>query len=134
VAAGGSTAPPPVAPRGSVDEALALFRRAESLTRDPWVIYLSRYLSGWALEAKNHPVEAERAYRSALAVLPRAQSVSVSLGSLLFRQGRRSEGSALVERMIAADPMPPDPWREYAAADYRFWPELLARLRAEIRR
>ena len=32
------------------------------------------------------------------------------------------------------DPLPPDPWREYAHADDRFWPVLVGRLRAEIAR
>jgi hypothetical protein len=69
-----------------------------------------------------------------MAAIPRAQSASVSLSVLLFRLGRRAESAALIEQTIASNTMPPDPWREYAASDYRFWPELLARLRAEIRR
>jgi tetratricopeptide (TPR) repeat protein len=131
---GSSMEPRPVQRQGSIDEALSLFRRAESLTRDPWVLYLSRYLSGRAWEAKNRPAEAEQAYRRAIAVMPRVQSASVSLAVLLFRRDKRAEASELIERMIAADPIPPDPWREYAASDHRFWPELLAHLREEIRR
>jgi tetratricopeptide (TPR) repeat protein len=119
--------------RGDVDEALALFGRAETLTRDPWVVYLARYFAGQAHERRKRPADAERAYRAALAAVPLAQSASVALGALLYRDGRRAEGSAIVEAMLAADPMPADPWRGYIDADDRFWPGLLARLRAEIR-
>jgi hypothetical protein len=36
--------------------------------------------------------------------------------------------------MLAAEPRPVDPWRAYVHADDRFWPYLVGRLRAEIRR
>jgi len=135
VSGGGVPAPVRrVSPQSELDAALAHFRRAESLTRDPWVIYLARYLSGRVWDVRNRPIEAERAYRAAVATIPRAQSASVALGTLLFRQGRRAEGSSLVERVMGPEPMALDPWREYADADYRFWPELIARLRTEIRR
>jgi hypothetical protein len=52
----------------------------------------------------------------------------------LARADRQGEAAALVEASVAGRPPPNDPWRAYAAADDRFWPELVARLRAEIRR
>jgi hypothetical protein len=113
--------------------AIALFRRVEPLTRDPWVIHLARYFTGLAEERRNRPADAERALRAALAAVPRAESASIALGSLLFRTGRRAEGSLVIESMLTAAPKPRDPWRTYADADDRFWPELLARLRKEIR-
>jgi tetratricopeptide (TPR) repeat protein len=116
------------------DRGIELFTRAEAMTRDPWVLYLARYLRGAALDRKKRTGDAERAYRGALAAVPQAQSASVALAALLFTTGRRAEGSALTAGMLSANPRPVDPWRGYAYADDRFWPELIARLRAEIRR
>jgi hypothetical protein len=36
--------------------------------------------------------------------------------------------------MLAAKPWVVDPWRAYVHADDRFWPVLVGRLRAEIRK
>jgi len=116
------------------DAAIGRFEKVESMTRDPWLLYLARYFKGAALERKKRPVDAERAYRDALHVLPRSQSATLSLSSLLFRSDRRTEASALVDEMLSAKPAPADPWRHYITGDDRFWPELIARLRSEIRR
>ena len=116
------------------DRGIELFTRAETMTRDPWILYLTRYLKGAALDRKRRTGDAERAYRGALAAVPQAQSASVALAALLFTTGRRAEAAALSAGMLAANPPPVDPWRGYAYADDRFWPELIARLRAEIRR
>jgi Flp pilus assembly protein TadD len=116
------------------DSAIDRFDRVETMTRDPWLLYLARYFKGAALERKKRLDDAERAYRGALAAVPHAQTASLALGSLLFRSDRRAEGSALVQAMFDARPTPNDPWRQYAAADDRFWPELIGRLRSEIRR
>ena len=116
------------------DHAISLLDRVESRTRDPWVIYLARYFKGQALERKQRPAEAERAYRGALAAVPFAQSASMALAALVFKNDRRAEASRLMDAMFAASPQPADPWRGYADADDRFWPLLIARLRTEIQR
>ena len=51
-----------------------------------------------------------------------------------MRDGRRAEAQALAVAMLNARPQPPDPWREYVHADDRFWPQLIGRIRAEIRK
>jgi tetratricopeptide (TPR) repeat protein len=116
------------------DRAISTLERVESRTRDPWVLYLARYFKGQALERKKRPAEAEKAYRGALTAVPAAQSASMALAALLFRNGQRTEASRLMDVMFAASPRPADPWRGYADADDRFWPLLIGRLRAEIRR
>lgn len=116
------------------DRAISTLDRVESKTRDPWVIYLARYFKGQALERKKRPAEAEKAYRGALRAVPAAQSASMALAALLFKNGQRTEASRLMDMMFAASPRPADPWRGYADADDRFWPLLIGRLRAEIRR
>ena len=114
------------------DEAIKSFGRAEQLTRDPYVVFLARYFSAQAFERDGQTEEAEDAYRGAVAAVPHAQSATIGLASLALRDGRRTEAQRLVAGMLAVNPAPLDPWRAYAHADDRFWPQLVARLRAEI--
>jgi tetratricopeptide (TPR) repeat protein len=117
---------------GDAAGAMALLTKTESLTRDPWVIYLARYFAGQAAERLDRRADALRFYRGALDVMPRAQSASVALASLLFRGGERTEASSVIQTMLADGVLAPDPWRGYADADDRFWPQLNAALRQEI--
>jgi len=114
--------------------ALEQFDRVEEQTRDRYLVYLARYFQGQALERQTRVAEAEVAYRSALATIPHAISATMALASVLSQTERRGEAARLVEASLSARPQPLDPWRAYGAADDRFWPELIARLRAEIRR
>ena len=116
------------------DRAIALFEQVEPRTRDPWIVYLARYFKGQAFERRKRPGDAERAYRGAVAAVPGAQAASVALAALLFQSDRRTEASDVITTMLARRPRAVDPWRGYAHADDRFWPILIARLRAEIRR
>jgi tetratricopeptide (TPR) repeat protein len=115
-------------------DALKSFDRAESVSRDPYVLYVSNYLRGRIAESQKRLEPARTAYERAVAAYPNGQSATIALSALLFQQGFRAEGQSLVGTMFAADPLPSDPWREYAHADDRFWPQLLAKLRSEIRR
>lgn len=125
---GGSSARLPPSP----NEAIEQLERAEALTRDPYVVYLARYFKARALESQRKLEQAEAAYRGAVAAVPFAQSATVSLATLLFRDGRRSESQRLVAEMLAQPQRPVDPWRTFVRADDRFWPQLVGRLRAEI--
>jgi len=116
------------------DDALKLFDQAEELTRDPYVIFLARYFRGQVHEQRRRWDDAEEAYRGAVAAVPHAQSATIALAALVFRDGRRAEAQQLVRDMLAADPQPSDPWRGFVHADDRFWPQLVGRLRAEIAR
>jgi tetratricopeptide (TPR) repeat protein len=114
--------------------AVGVLERVETATRDRYLLYLGRYFTGQAREQQKRFEDAERAYRGALAAIPRATSATTALAALLARHDRRAEAAALVEASLTGGPLPIDPWRTYAAADDRFWPELIARLREEIRR
>jgi predicted Zn-dependent protease len=85
-------------------------------------------------EQRRRYEDAEKAYRGAVAAVPHAQSATIALAALAFRDGRRAEAQQLVRDMLAADPPPPDPWRGFVHADDRFWPTLVGKLRAEIAR
>ena len=119
--------------QGRIPDALKNLERALTLTRDPYVVFLARYFTAKAHE-RTQSNEAEAAYRGAVAAVPQAQSATVALAALLARDGRRAEAQQLVGNMLAADPQPLDPWRGFVHADDRFWPQLIARLRAEIAR
>jgi hypothetical protein len=58
----------------------------------------------------------------------------MALAGQLFRNERRAEAQQLALDMLAVEPPPADPWREYIHADDRFWPQIIAKLRAEIRK
>lgn len=115
-------------------EAMRHLDRAETLTRDQYVIYLARYFKGKVLEQNSRSDDALDEYRGAAAAWPNGQAATLSIAALLFRDGRRTEAHARVGRMLAAGPNAFDPWREYVHADNRFWPQLIGRLRAEIRK
>ena len=120
--------------RGRVNDALGMFDRAERRTRDRYVIYLTRYFKGQALQNASRLADAEAAYRGALATIPQAQSATIALAGLLAKTGRRAEAAELIDAQISTSPAPADPWAGYGAADDRFWPQLIARLRGEIAR
>lgn len=117
---------------GGETAALELFAKVEKSTRDPYLIYLARFFSGQAHEAFARPVDAERAYRGALKTIPNAQAASFALAALLFQSNRPAEAAQITESALSAQPQPVDPWREYGAADNRFWPVLITRLREAI--
>ena len=60
--------------------ALELFDRVETMTRDRYLIYLARYFRGQAQERQKRPADAEKAYRGALATIPKAISATMTLG------------------------------------------------------
>jgi hypothetical protein len=117
---------------GSTDDAVTLCDRAETVTRDPYLVYLARFVKGQALERQKNTAEAIQAYRGALAAIPRAQSASIALAALLFLTDRRDEAALVLNANLASGPQPVDPWRTMADGDDRFWPEIITRLRAEI--
>lgn len=108
------------------------FEDVLDMTRDPFLVYLAKFLQGTASERQGDRANAEAAYRAALAVAPRAQSASFALASLVFLGSGRAEAAALVEAAVSA-PVADDPWRGYQRGDFRFWPERLAALREVLR-
>jgi tetratricopeptide (TPR) repeat protein len=117
--------------QGAYAAALKQFERVDDLTRDPYVLFIARLFQGQALERLHDLGGAERAYRGALLAVPRAQSATFAAAALMSKRGERAEGAALIDASLTA-PLAIDPWRGYADADDRFWPELIAKLHAEI--
>lgn len=116
----------------NMPEALKALERAQTMTRDPYVIFLANYFSGQIYERQPNLRLAEESYRTAAAAIPHAQSATVALAAILARDERRAEAQQLVREMLAAEPAPVDPWRRFVHADDRFWPLLIRKLRTEI--
>ncbi|MEZ5318281.1 MAG: hypothetical protein R2752_12850 [Vicinamibacterales bacterium] len=112
--------------------ALAQFARAGG-SKDPFVAYLARFLSGRALDRLGNPAEAVRMYRAALGVIPGASSAAIALSSDLFLAGQPDEAYAMTASMLAIRPPPDDPWHQFGYGDLRFVPERMAALREAIR-
>ena len=115
-------------------DALKSLDRADAVTRDPYILYLSAYVRGRILESQRKLDDALVAWERAVALWPHGQAATLALSSMLFQQGRRAEAQEMTGAMLAANPLPPDPWREYPHGDDRFWPQLVGKLRAEILR
>lgn len=119
---------------GDVAGALDLFTAADGDSRDPYIVYLARFLAGQALERQHRNAEAIVAYRSALRVMPGAQSASIALAADLFQADDHVEAGRLIIASLSSGRRVVDPWRTFGDGDDRFWPELIAALRAEITR
>ncbi len=64
-----------------------------------------QHLRGTILESAGRREDAERAYRSALALDPAAAESAVNLGPLLGNLGRASEGVGVLDRVVEAHPL-----------------------------
>jgi tetratricopeptide (TPR) repeat protein len=112
--------------------AIEQFEDAAGMTDDPFVLYLSHFLKGNALEQVGDRANAIESYRAALDVAPRAQSASFALASLLFLGDGRREAADLIAAALET-PVAIDPWREYQSGDFRFWDERFTALREALR-
>lgn len=118
---------------GHADAALMHLDQVEPWTSEPYIVYLSRFFRGKTLELEGNREAAEVAYRSALTVVPHAESASTALATSLFLRDARTEAYGLVQSSLAAQPTTVDPWRLYQWGDYRLAPELMQKLRDALR-
>jgi len=98
----------------------------------PQIRYLAALLAGRALEALDRPDEAARNYRTALEIVPRADSASIALGSLQFVRDDREHAVALFGQAFNPAPSIVDPGRLIGYGSFMHWPELQTALRAEL--
>jgi tetratricopeptide (TPR) repeat protein len=117
---------------GRQDLALEALDHTPQPSGDAALIYLAQYLRGRAAEANGNLQMAEDAYRAALAAVPRAQSAAIALASLLFLSDSRDEAIEIVGDLFSTSPVV-DPWKDYQAGDFRFWPQRVAELREAYR-
>ena len=118
---------------GRREDALKHFDRAESLTRDRYVIYLVKYFRG-------RIAESQRQQRRGAGGVPRAPRPRGPVHNrprwrwrrCCSRTGVAPKRRSWRRRCSRRIRGPSIPWREYVHADNRFWPLLIGKLRTEI--
>jgi tetratricopeptide (TPR) repeat protein len=115
------------------DVARDQFEDVLRLTNEPFLAFLAHLFNGAAHEQDGNRGDAVRAYRAALGAMPRAQSASFALATLLFLQDERAEAARLVDAAIEV-PIADDPWRQYQSGDFRLWPQRIRALRKALER
>ena len=117
---------------GSWDDAIA---GLAPLTKssDPFIGYVSSFLTGESLRHKGRPADALAAYRQALTFAPDAMSASLGLSSALAATGD-IDGAIAGVKVAGTTTAPLDPWRVFAFGTGRHWPLLREGLRREMRR
>jgi hypothetical protein len=113
------------------DVARDQFEDVVKLTSEPFLVYLAHFFMGVTDEQAGERSDAIRAYRAALAAMPRAQAASFALASLLFLRDEREEAVRLVDAAVSL-PAAVDPWRAYQSGDFRLWPERIGALRKAL--
>jgi tetratricopeptide (TPR) repeat protein len=114
------------------EAALGHLQQVPKLSTDPFLVHLSHLIEGIVRERQGQDAGAIAAYRAALQVVPRAQTATTMLVARLMKTGRISEAAEVADSFFDDGPPAPDPWRLYRLGDYRSWPALMARLRAEF--
>ena len=87
----------------SVDDfasALRAFESAQPIAAEPSIKYLAHFNAARALERLSRPDDAVREYRSALEVVPDAESATVALASLQFMRDDRDVAVSLIDRVF----------------------------------
>jgi hypothetical protein len=111
---------------------LTLLTSVETLTSEPRLVYLSRFLRGHYLHARGALDEATSAYHSALDVIPGAPSARLALGTVLYARGLDPDYDQMFPLVTAATAT--DPWATFRYGDYRLWESRLQALRAQVMR
>jgi len=118
---------------GKPADAVKALDQGDATLKDPMLVYLAKLFRGMALERLGRLDEARAAYTQALAVSPQAQSASLSLAELTFRQGDRAAADRMVQAVIDRPSQPSDPWWEYWPGDYRLGADLLRAMREAVK-
>ena len=88
---------------------------------------------GRALDALGRSEDAVEAYRSALALYPRAQSAGLGLALALMHLDRTKEADEVARSVREAGVTNPDPWEAYIRGDDRFAGRWIDSLRSTLK-
>jgi tetratricopeptide (TPR) repeat protein len=114
---------------GTSSEALLALDRTGAIAADPMLRFWRELVRAKALDEMGRWDDAIAAYRTALAIAPEAQSARVGLMNTLARTGRPEDARVIAEAIQTAPPGADDPWWGYWQADYRFFADLVKKLR-----
>ena len=94
---------------------------------------LAHFLRGRMDDDDRRLDEAERSYRASLALMPRAQTASTSLGAVLWLSGRPAEATALIDAALT-EPIADDPWTAWQNGGHcTEWHSFIIALRRGLR-
>jgi tetratricopeptide (TPR) repeat protein len=114
---------------GSQAEALLTLDKTGPIPNDLTLRFWRELIRAKTLDDLGRLTDATAAYRSALAIAPEAQSARVGLMNVLARTGQGADARVIADAIGTASPDVNDPWWVYWQADYRFFPDLMKRLR-----
>jgi hypothetical protein len=117
--------------RGDADGALSMLQDVDATSRDREIRYLSSLEQGWAYDMKGNGAKAIESFRKALAFLPDAQTASIALAGSLIIDGHADEASELIDRAMTAHAL--DPWIFHRYPEFEHYPDLMNRLREELK-
>jgi len=116
---------------GRSQEAVRLLTRLETLTTDPWLLFLGRFFQGQILTSLRQYSDAGRSLERALEIYPHADSARRALAALRYVDGDRAAAIRLLDNPPGqATGVDADPWPWFAYGEYRQWPARLARVRS----
>jgi hypothetical protein len=116
---------------GEQMNALKSYQDAQDHAGDRSLMYLARLFTG-RLKLDLDLTGAEKAFRDCLDIVPGAQSATIGLATVRFRQHDQLEATRLVDSALAATEIVADPYWVYWIADAAAWPEIVRLLRLEL--
>ena len=99
--------------RDRAREAVGELRKASEAIAGPRVTYFNALFLGRALEETGDVVSAAKAYESAAALFPAAQSPQLALSRLAAERGDETVAWTLIDRLFVAGVHDEDPWWIY---------------------
>lgn len=110
-------------------QALEALDRTGAINNDNVLRFWRELVRGRTFDDMGRFTEAIAAYHAALAITPEAQSARVGLMNALARTGHNADARVIAEAIQTAPADAGDPWWGFWQADYRFFPDLMNRLR-----
>jgi VWFA-related protein len=114
---------------GSPSDALRILDKTGPIADDAMLRFWRELVRAKTLDGMGRWDETIAAYRAALTIAPEAQSARVGLMNTLARTGRGADARAVAEAIQTASANADDPWWGYWQADYRFFADLVKKLR-----
>lgn len=115
------------------DVVFAYTRLALQESTDTGSHYIAHLIAAWSFEKEGRLQDAIREYRDALVVQPSGQTATLGLAHALILTGATSDARDLLQRSMGPEFEREDPWQLYSFGLYRFWPQLIADTRRQIR-
>jgi tetratricopeptide (TPR) repeat protein len=110
-------------------EALANVDAVTAIQNDQTLQFWRELIRAKILDDLGRLSDAIAGFRAALAIAPEAQSARMGLMTSLARNGQTADALVVAEAIQTAGADADDPWWRYWQADYRFFPNLLARMK-----